>query len=349
MKPSRPHRCIAAIAVFAGVNAVSSDGTAAPSARLIYLRDAAAASCPDERVVRAAVAARLGYDPFLTYATATMLAEIRHAGTTFTASIKLIDEQHLVRGARELVISGKPCSELVDAMALSMSIAIDPLSLAGPRPPVEAPSIDSTPAEVVFEGPTTSAAVEPAEPPKMPASLIISRPTMPAFAAPTRTALHLDVGAGVLIHVGTAPAPAVGAQLAGYLHIGRASIAAELRADLPATRAFSQGSVGTSLTVGTVGVCYNPGPWFGCAVGSLGALTASGIGISAPRSDTAAYSTVGLRAGAEVRLAPAFALRMHVEGATVLTAHRLIIDGNPAYTLPILAGSAGISAVARIF
>ena len=48
---------------------------AAPSARLVYVRDPDAATCPDEQAVRAAVAARLGFDPFLAYARATMFAE----------------------------------------------------------------------------------------------------------------------------------------------------------------------------------------------------------------------------------------------------------------------------------
>src|SRR5262249_33053485 len=105
---------------------------ATPSARLVYARDADSENCPDEGALRSAVASRLGYDPFFPYAKATLFAEIERVGTTYRARVRLVDDGNIVRGARDLMHGTARCADLVDAMALTMSIAIDPRSLAGP-------------------------------------------------------------------------------------------------------------------------------------------------------------------------------------------------------------------------
>jgi hypothetical protein len=335
----RHFRAKVACSVVVGILGTNRTASAAPSARLVYVRDPEAASCPDETAVRSAVAARLGYDPFLAYATATMFAEVRRDGTTYKAAIKLIDEHSIVRGARELIHVGEPCSELVDLIALSMSIAIDPLSLAGPRPPPEAPVV------AVPVPPPKSPPEPPTIPPPKPSTPAPQKPADEPKGAP----VHFDLGIGPAFGIGTAPSPTVGALVGGYWHIGRLGLFGEARADLPSSRIHPQGTVGTSLFAGSLGVCYELRVVFGCALGSLGALSASAEGISAPRSDVAVHASVGARLGAELRLAPAFALRAHLDGAAVLTPHRLTIDGGEVQTLSSIAGTLGILAAVRFF
>lgn len=309
---------------------------AAPSARLVYVREPEAASCPDEHAVRAAVAARLGYDPFLAYARSTMFAEVRKRGSDYIVAIKLIDENNIVRGARELVHEGEPCSELVNLMALSMSIAIDPLSLAGPRTP------DPTPPE---------APPEEAPEPTAEAPPPVAPPTPPAVQPPPQPARtwHLDLGLGPALSLGAAPAPAVGARIGTYLHVDRFSILLEGHGDLPASGDLGRGRVRTSILQGVLGACYGL-PWlFGCAVGTLGALSASSEGISAPRTETAPHATVGLRIGTEVRLLPAFSVRAQLDGLGLLTPHRFAVNGSEVESLSTFAVAGSILGVVRFF
>lgn len=309
---------------------------AAPSARLVYVREPEAASCPDEHAVRAAVAARLGYDPFLAYARSTMFAEVRKRGSDYTVAIKLIDENNIVRGARELVHEGEPCSELVNLMALSMSIAIDPLSLAGPRTP-DAPPPEPPP----DEAPEPPAPAPPAPP-------VLARPPVEAPSRPSRT-WHFDLGLGPALSIGAAPAPAVGARLGTYAHMNRFSAFLEAQGDLPASGELGRGRVRTSILQGALGACYGL-PWlFGCALGTFGALSASSEGISAPRTETAPHASLGLRVGTELRLLPAFAVRAQMDGLGLLTPHRFAVNGSEVESLSTFALSGSILGVVRFF
>lgn len=317
---------------------VAASAPAAPSARLVYVRDADAQSCPDETALRSAVAARLGYDPFLLHARSTMFAAIRRERSGYTAAIKLIDENNIVRGARELRHTGEQCAELVDLMALSMSIAIDPLSLARPRSPPEA-APPSQPAEPASAAPQT-ALTEPA---------VATRADGEIREPGPLEQLHLDLGLGPALAVGSAPAPALGARLAGGLHRGRLGAFAELRGDLPASREIGRATVRTSVVGGSLGACYEAGVVFGCVVGSVGALSAAGAGVSEPRTSRAIYGSLGVRVGAELRLTAALALRVFVDGAGVLTPHRLSIDGVDVETLSTVTALVGTTIVVRFF
>src|SRR5262249_14357059 len=128
-------RQLAGAAAALVVASLASTSAAAPSARLVYVREAGAEDCPDEEVLRAAVRARLGYDPFFPYAPATLYAEVGRKDDVYRAHVKLVDEKNVVRGARSLEHRGGVCADVIDAMALSMSIAIDPRSLVGPPAP----------------------------------------------------------------------------------------------------------------------------------------------------------------------------------------------------------------------
>jgi hypothetical protein len=60
--------------MLSGVSVAASETA---SARLVYVRGPGAEDCPGEQAIRAAVGARLGYDPFLAWARDTMFVEIQ--------------------------------------------------------------------------------------------------------------------------------------------------------------------------------------------------------------------------------------------------------------------------------
>src|SRR5580765_3144017 len=61
----------------------------ARSAKLTYSRGAGASDCPDEDVIRAGVAARLGYEPFNDGAQLLVAATVSRTGHTLEARIQI--------------------------------------------------------------------------------------------------------------------------------------------------------------------------------------------------------------------------------------------------------------------
>jgi hypothetical protein len=75
---------------------------AGASARLVYVRGSSAEDCPSETAIRAAVRARLGYDPFFPWAHDTMYVEASRSEGTIRIQVKLVGEDNSLRGARDL-------------------------------------------------------------------------------------------------------------------------------------------------------------------------------------------------------------------------------------------------------
>ncbi|MBX3190466.1 MAG: hypothetical protein KF819_25930 [Labilithrix sp.] len=313
-----------AIVTFAG------EASAAPSARLVYVRDTGAEDCPDEPALRAAVAARLGYDPFFPHAAATLFAEVTREGGTYRARVKLVDEGSVVRGARDLEHKGPRCADLVDAMALTMSIAIDPRSLTSP------------PAPSVVEEPPRQDDPPPAEGPPAPPPAAVDAPP-PRAAAPeiaSRVGLFATLAASGWF--GAAPAPATGLTAGVGLRRDWLAVLVEGRFDLPSSREVAAGTVETSLVAGSIAPCFVRGVVFGCAVATLGSLSARARGITFPSSDDALHFLLGGRAGVAIPLSGAVEIRAHGDLLYAATPQILRIDGRDVYTLPRLG--AGISA-----
>jgi hypothetical protein len=92
------------------------------------------------------VASRLGYDPFFPTAERTIVVVIGPDPPQLRGKVLLLDSAGVVQGQREFSTALGRCRELVHAMALSVSIAIDP---AAPEPQAtaqEIPAIEPSPA-----------------------------------------------------------------------------------------------------------------------------------------------------------------------------------------------------------
>jgi hypothetical protein len=105
---------------------------AAP-ARLIHTIDKQAANCPDSQELKRAVQALLGYDPWVEPATREVHARVEVVAGALRAKLHLQQGSAAPIGSRTLEARLKECRELTDAMALAISLAIDPLAV--PRTP----------------------------------------------------------------------------------------------------------------------------------------------------------------------------------------------------------------------
>jgi len=323
----------ARLVAFASTLLVAVTASATPSAKLTYSRGPGAETCPDESELRKAVAARLGYDPFFPWANKTIEAAITRGKRGFHGEVKVLDADGLVRGARALDATSHDCSDMVRALALAISIALDDLG-------VEAPAALVEPAPAPPD--TTPAASSPSPPSSAPSP---DRPP-PEAPPPERRVIAVSLWLGPDLSFGTAPDPALGLQIDLRLRYGLGSLDLEARADLPASGGTSaQGQVSTYLVVGSLVPCVHwPAPVFACAVVTTGGFQESGVNLAVPRTASAPYLAAGARVGIEIPLSSHYFLLAHADALGVFLRHAVQIDGMNAFSLPALAGQVGLGA-----
>jgi len=274
--------------------------------RLSYARESGAEQCPDESVVRESVSTRLGYDPFDDRAARVLKAVVRRSGRSFVARIELYDATGKRQGARDLAGSGMDCGELATAMAIAMSLGIDPLSATAPPPPKPpAPAMPVVPEP----GPPPQVVLSTAPPPPA------ARPEPAAKGAPLRARF----GAGASVAWGISPAtPAAGATLIAGLRRGIASLELEGAADFSPTATKGSVRANSSLWLASLAPCLHFGIGLGCVIGGLGSLDATGL-VKNSESGQKFFADVGLRLGVEIPFADRFYVALHVDALATPT------------------------------
>ena len=125
---------------------LTATALAEPEFRLLYIREPGTEPCPEEVELRFSVAARLGYDPFSPTAGPAVIARVSPGVERLTGSVEITDGAGVSRGRREIESSSARCDELFRALALSVSIAIDPERVLGEEDPDGAATPEPTPA-----------------------------------------------------------------------------------------------------------------------------------------------------------------------------------------------------------
>jgi hypothetical protein len=325
---------------------------ATPSARLVYSRTTEAASCPDESELRSAVATRFGYDPFFPSARQAVIVQISRQRARYIARVQLLDEQGITHGARELSSDHRDCSEIFDAVALAIAIALDAASKSTPpsEPAQESPA-PPAPAPAVTAQPTASSEPMPPSSPAPSPSSEARGSARPALLP----RLLVDVGIDALGSVGMVPSPTPGMSIFARGRAKSWSLSIEVRADLPQSMARSVmlggGRVQSWVASAGLAPCFHAGYIDACAVAMLGSIQASGLDIDPRFSKTAVFVATGVRLGVEWPSAARYALRLHVDGVANLHRVRLMLgqatSGDEVWPAPAFAGTLGIGVVAR--
>jgi hypothetical protein len=348
------------VAVLAGTGlAHAGPPDAAHTARLSYARGQGAERCPEEETLRAAVAARLGYDPFRPDASQTVTASIRHTPTrggegALRAEVRLVDVAGAVAGTRQLSAAEDDCADLVASMALAISIAIDPQSQLGPEapravPPVQAPS--SPPpgaparAEPAAHAPALVEPPAPAGSSAVPA--VVARPSPPPRARPPERPTW-RVGVGAVIAAGAAPGISGGVTVQAGVRWKVFSGALEGRADPPAGMvATGGGTVHASLLTLTVLPCFHFGLAAACGRASFGAVLGSGADVPIPRNAATFFGSAGARLGVTIPLGARFAADLHGDLDVTYTRTNLDLYGGNVWTAPRAAAALGAGLLAH--
>ena len=130
-------------------------------ARLVYVRGAGAEQCPDEEALKNAVAARLGYYPFQTDGSITVVATLDRSQRSSRAHVEFRDEAGKIMGVRELSSTAGDCNSLFDAIAVAISIGLEPLQMpasasASQSATASTPAAVSSPPPPVVSSPPAS-------------------------------------------------------------------------------------------------------------------------------------------------------------------------------------------------
>jgi len=283
----------AALVAFSGAAGASAE----EAPRLEYVVGEGTPSCPSEREFRDAVATRLGHDPFANASSRSLRVEVGLEDGELAATAALVEADGRAAGLRRITGGADDCREVVDGMALAVSLALslspDELSGAGDPPPI---AVKSTPAP--------QAEAKPSEKPVP--SPTAGGPTDVQVLARNDAgdrAEHFAFGGGVVAHAAVGVGPGVGAG-ASVLLVGRRvpwSLSVEARFDgLSTGMSFEQGgSVTTTLLSGVIAPCRSFDPFSACALGLAGRIAAESTGVSPPNSDAAPYAAAGGRLGFE--------------------------------------------------
>jgi hypothetical protein len=308
----------------------ASAAFASPSAHLVYLRNAGAESCPDETAVRSAVAARLGYDPFFPSAAETMFIEISVEKGQYRARVKLVDGKNDVRGTREIAGSGSACSDMIDTLALSISIAIDPDSLT------RSAATDAAHAE--------PESAEPAPPP-VPVAPPAQPEPLPAAARPEASGnedrrqtnvtrpYHLELSLAPAVWFGSAPSVAFGGELGARLRWTHVSLGLSARADAPASGSIQGVDVSVGFLGGSAAACGHVSLLAACTVTTLGRLSATS-NASIARDDSAPRLLLGASLGAELPASDTLLFFARAMANVAVGDQRIVLSGVDIYELP---------------
>lgn len=306
-----------------------------PSSRLVYMRGPGAESCPDQTTVREAVKKRLGYDPFFPSSDKTIVARIVRDANKLRGEVELVDEQGTQAGKREFSAEPDQCQQLVHAMALSISIAIDPNS-----------------AETYAQGPKEAPAADPAEKQQgsqpepeaevPPTPVVAPAPAPPAKPAAESAQTLWSAGLGATFQVGSMPHVAIGATAFAALRMSIWSLSIEGELDAPMTtreKGVELRSYGGALKLVP---CGHWKALFACQISALRWLAASGsvtgLGGAAPSL------ALGARLGAELPLNSTFGVLGY--GDLLLTALpvQLKSESTELWKTPLFSGGLGIAA-----
>ena len=302
--------------------------------RFEYTRLQGGSACPDSATIQAGVSARLGYEPFDDHAGDVVRVTIQSSGHGLEARIEMTDDKGGPKAERRLVSRERDCAELASAVELAVSIAIDPFRLA-PATIQQGPGV--TPAKPAdHRSDKESARSGPA----------VCVDTAPSTSSP-RGPLSGLATAGMVGSLGAAPSPAVGVAIGAALRAGSWSLGLEGRADFPTSKGLRAGEARTGLLAASLLPCAHLGVAAFCALGTAGALRASGHGLVDARQVTLPYAAVGARLALAFPVSPRWSVRFHGDVTAPLTESKVVVDGDVVWTSPILSAALGLGVAAN--
>ncbi|MEO7111494.1 MAG: hypothetical protein ABI183_13730 [Polyangiaceae bacterium] len=331
---SRRYRLAAAsaVALFASTTAAHADAPLAEARWSCAIDASAKEACPTEDDLKKQISSRLGYDPFKDSASHSLDVHISRTLSGFEANITSQEGQTRPL-VRHVETRGDSCDELAQSIVISVSLAVDPMTLTRPPPQTSPTPIKTSPEVHPVPPPVETTKPSPA---KEPPPLLKSTPW------------HLDVEGGARVGFGIVPSVSLGPFAMIRARRSLLGLFAELGADLPlsddADPRGGAGAVSAALLRAGAGACVLPRSFFACARFDGGALQGSGSGVATLGQATTGYASAALLAGVDVAVAGEFHLGARAEALAPITRTTLRLDDYPVWTTPALAGAFAVTA-----
>jgi hypothetical protein len=315
----------------AGLSLPAPSAGEPPQVRLSYTRGVGTETCPDEAVLRAAVIARLGRDPFVQDARATVSVQLTALGQRIKATIQTDNLAEQSAGEREVAGDVRECGELVSSAALAIAIAIDPQLLTRPAPTD-----------------TASTTAHPAAPDKPPASPALAKPAarqgQAEHSARSSAYYELTLGAQLTWR----GVPGVGFVADVRRSTPSFSIAFEGQVGREKTRELAGGQVDVVALRGAVVACWRL-DWLGlCGWGGLVAQHLAASDYPDARQGWLFDAEFGPRLEASGLLTPRWGLRSHLDSSISARSIELKRSGEVIGRLPRWGGAFGIAVFFRV-
>jgi hypothetical protein len=244
-------------------------------------------------------------------------------------------------------------------MAITITIAIDPLVLSRPPPPdagtpppppAKKPPPDAGPIEPPDAGPAPEPEpVDAGQPEPVDAGPAIIAPTPVPDAGPPEpsTPATWTAGGGVEGSVGVASGLAAGLAAEAAIRFAAFSLALEAHAALAPSQGVGSGhDISNTYYYAQLAACLHPGQAAICALAAGGAMQSQGGGVTQPLSATTPLVLAGIRAAYELPLTERIHLRAHLDVHARLVRVELDIDNTPAWTSGLLSGTLSVSILA---
>jgi hypothetical protein len=303
------------------------------TATLTYRDLSSSSDCPDDTALRAAVAARLGYDPFRAEAPLALGVTIDRQGPRLIARVEVGEgEAHRIR---EFAGRRGACAELGTAVVLALAIAIvPPEQSAAPEepPPEQSAAAEEPPLELTIE--------RDPEPRPWRAQLDESpAPQPPAEDDSMRATLWVGAGIALL----QLPAPSFGVRAGVELTWPFLAVALGGRAFLPASAEIGVGSVEAALYAGETAVCLRFGELAGaCALAVAGSLVGSASGLVGNRYAAGFALSLGARASGTLRLGESpWSLRIELDVLVPIVRWGILVGSAEVWRAPPIGLNAG--------
>jgi hypothetical protein len=286
--------------------------------------------------------ARLGYDPFFTWAQTTILVTVDWTGRGYQGLVEVLDEHSAVLGRRTLAAKTDECAEMTRSMSLAVSVALDDMNLgAAPPAPVVTPTESAPPPNVGETSatlPRPGAAADGLPPERAPDK---------SPARVPRERIVVSASVGPIASVGVAPAPSFGAALALRARRRWLSLEVEGRADVPASGNYLNGSITTNVIGGSILLCGHPAAeLYACGLGFLANFAEHGS-VPPVLSQTALFAALGIRVGYEFSLGQYVFIDFHADALGALTRHRVELDDHPVFEVFPVNATVGVAVGAR--
>lgn len=299
-----------------------------PQARLTFSSESAACTEP---ALREAVAARLGYDPFVDQA--GLAVDVKLVGTSTVKATLTVARPKGAPATR--VLSGPgDCVGLTSAVSLALAVAIDPLVMTRPAP---APVVVAEPVKPV------APVDQPAAP--APAPVVVAPAAPVSEPVVVKTAITFAAGADI----GQQPEGILG--IRAGVRVGGKTLTGLLEGVviLPSRLNLAGGGAIDAFFVGgDAGVCAGASVFVGCALVRAGAMRFQGVQLTDVQSGWLPAFSAGVRAGLEWPKESVLAVQLAGELRVPITRLRVLVGDDLAWGQNWVIGSVQAGLIVRI-